>query len=89
MLYKKAFALAALAVLAMTLASCGGSAPPSGVDGIVLFAGGPMILRSHSPSPIPGGFGSGMQGRPYHYVAVQVTATSGAPRFLMTWCGSW
>lgn len=73
-----------LAVLALTLAACGGSATKpspapsraSGVDGIVLFGGGPFDA-SLSPSPLPGDFGSGAQGRPYRFVTVEVRATSG------------
>jgi len=77
-------AAALLAVAALTLAACGRSAPPpspapshaSGVDGIVLFAGGPLVA-SPSPSSLPGGFGSAKQGRPYRFVTVEVQATSG------------
>ena len=75
---------ALLAVAALTLAACGRSAPPpspapshaSGVDGIVLFAGGPLVA-SPSPSSLPGGFGSAKQGRPYRFVTAEVQATSG------------
>jgi hypothetical protein len=73
----------------MTVVSCGAktSAPagshspsgrpggtPSGVVGIVLFEGGPVIF---SPSPLPDGFGSGAKGRPDRFVIVQIKATSG------------
>lgn len=69
-------ALLLLALFAVMLASCGSSSSkPSAVVGIVLFEGGPS---NPSPSPaLPGGFGSGSQGRPYRFVTVQVTATSG------------
>ena len=70
--------LALAALLAVTLAACGGSSGtthPSGIDGIVLFQGGEQIM---SLSPLPGGFGSDAQGRPYPFPSVQVQATSGA-----------
>lgn len=68
------------------LVSCGGGTSPSpspsmtaartsGIRGIVLLEGGPYIA---SPSPLPAGFGSGRQGRPFPFVTVQVTADSGA-----------
>lgn len=83
-------ALTVLAVPTLSLAACGRSATnpslspspspsptcASGIDGIVLFAGGPY-LASPSPSSLPGGFGSGAQGRPYRFVTVDVRATSG------------
>ena len=76
--------VAVLTLLALSLAACGGSAPylspsptrASGVDGIVLFAGGPF-MASPSPASLPGGFGSGAKGRPYRYVTVEARATSG------------
>jgi hypothetical protein len=70
------FAAIVPAAIVLTLSSCaGGSGTTSGIRGIVLFEGGPGIM---SPSPLPGGFGSGRQGRPYRFVAVQVIARSGA-----------
>jgi hypothetical protein len=78
----------ALAVLTLPLAACGRSTTnpsptpspslsrASGIDGSVLFAGGPYVA-SPSPSSLPGGFGSGAQGRPYRFVTVEVRATSG------------
>ena len=84
-----AAALALLVAVALVATSCGGAAGPSssrsattarqtsGIRGIVLFAGGPDIL---SPSPLPGGFGSGRQGRPYRFVTVQVTVARGADK---------
>jgi hypothetical protein len=72
---RSGLALAVLVILAMTLASCAVSATKaSGVAGIVLFEGGAYMP---SPSPLPGGFGSGSKGRPYRFVLVQVMATSG------------
>jgi hypothetical protein len=71
------FTLPVLAFLAVTLAACGDTTQPSGVDGIVLFAGGPYA-PSPSPSSLPGGFGPATQGMPYRFVRLQVTATSGA-----------
>ena len=81
-------ALGALGALgALALASCAGGTGPSpspsvtaarhtsGIRGIVLLEGGPYIA---SPSPLPAGFGSGRQGRPYPFVTVRVTANSGA-----------
>jgi len=69
-------AVTTLAAVALVAASCGGSVgQTSGIHGIVLFAGGPPIT---SPSPLPGGSGSGRQGRPYPSVTVQVTARGGA-----------
>lgn len=81
-------ALTLLAVLAVAAASCGGAAPSpnpsaspprqeSGIRGIVLFGGGPHIA---SPSPLPGGFGSGHQGRPYPGVAVEVSIGRGTQK---------
>ncbi len=52
--------VAAATALALALASCGAAAQPSGVYGIVLLDGGPPIT---APSPLPDGFGSGLQGR--------------------------
>jgi hypothetical protein len=72
------FAAIVFAAIVLTLTSCAGageSAATSGIRGIVLFEGGPGIM---SPSPLPGGFGSCRQGRPYRVVAVQVIARSGA-----------
>ncbi len=67
------------ALLAVTLAACGassaGATHPSGIDGIVLEEGGEAIV---SPSPLPGGFGSGLQGRPDPFPMVEVEVASGA-----------
>lgn len=71
---KPTLVLALLAILALTLASCGAANKASGVAGIVLFQGGPY---APSTSPLPAGFGSGSKGRPYRFVIVQVKATSG------------
>jgi hypothetical protein len=80
-------AVVAVVAVAFALVSCGGGAGPSpgpsataaratsGIRGIALLEGGPYIA---SPPPLPAGFGSGRQGRPYPFVTVQVTATSGA-----------
>ena len=86
--FTKPAVVAAVALVAVTLAlaSCGGGGPspspsatvaahPSGIRGIVLLAGGPYVA---SPPPLPDGFGSGRQGRPYPFVTVQVTAKGGA-----------
>ena len=79
--------VAVVAFAAFALASCAGGTGPSpsssvtaarhtsGIRGIVLLEGGPYIA---SPSPLPAGFGSGRQGRPYPFVTVRVTANSGA-----------
>ena len=83
-------ALAVLAVLGTSVASCSGAkhssaqgspslggqyvGTSSSVFGIVLFEGGPYVP---SPSPLPGGFVSGTKGRPYRFVIVQVKTTSG------------
>ena len=67
------FGAIALSATVLTLASCGGSGKASGIQGIVLFEGGPPIV---SPSPLPSGCGSGLQGRPYSSATVQVTARS-------------
>ena len=79
--------VAFVAFAALALASCAGGTGPSpspsvtaarhtsGIRGIVLLEGGPYVA---SPSPLPAGFGSGRQGRPYPFVTVQVTANSGA-----------
>jgi hypothetical protein len=72
------FAAIVFAAIVLTLMSCagaGGSAATSGIRGIVLFEGGPVIIN---PSPLPSGFGSGRQGRPYSVATVQVIARSGA-----------
>ena len=75
MSWKTGLVLAMLAALVLLLASCGKVAnQPSGVSGIVLFSGGPVV---DSPSPLPSGFGSGDQGRAYRFVTVQVKATTG------------
>ena len=79
-------AIVALAALVLVAASCAAGAghpgatattshQPSGIRGVVLFAGGPFVL---SPSPLPDGFGSGRQGRPYRFVTVQITVKGGA-----------
>ena len=66
----------ALVCLVLGLAGCGASRQLSGtVDGIVLFEGGPGNPPA-SPA-LPGGFGSGSQGRPYRWVTVQAKAISG------------
>ena len=66
---------AALVVaLALALASCGTSARPSGVYGIVLLSGGPPMISS---SPLPFGFGSGAQGRILDVDGVHVWTVKG------------
>jgi hypothetical protein len=80
--------LTILSAVALTGTACGAGAPSpnpsaspprqvSGIRGIVLLAGGPYIL---SPSPLPAGFGSGRQGRPYPGVTVQVAVGRGLHR---------
>ncbi len=80
----------AFAALPLAATSCGGATGPSpspsaggarqtsGIRGIVLLAGGPFV--GLSPSPLPGGFGSGRQGRPYRFATVQVTAEQGVDK---------
>jgi hypothetical protein len=66
-----------LAATVLTLATCAGngSGKASGIHGIVLFEGGPAMVN---PSPLPGGFGPGLQGRPYRSATIEVIARSGA-----------
>jgi len=69
--------LALLPVLLLSLAACGAPkqpSQPSGVVGLVLFEGGPVVL---SPSALPAGFSSGVQGRLYPYVTMEIRAKTG------------
>lgn len=69
-----------LATTLLLLAACGGTkpaptpTPSSGVQGILLFVGGFSV---GSPSPLPDGFGTTKDGRPYGPMPIQVKAKSG------------
>jgi hypothetical protein len=67
-------------------AGCGrGSVQPtpapslsSGIHGILLIGGGPIVNISTTPSPLPDGFGTTKLGWPYHAAQIEVTPKSGA-----------